>query len=214
MPRAPIDDGRMTMTDPAELLISAGERLVALVETITDWDAPGLGEWDVRSLAGHTTRAFLTVEQYLASTPPDTAVTLPTALDYYRAALGPGVDHATVAARGRDAGLALGDDPVAAVRGVVERVSALLTTVTPTTVIALPWGAMHLGEYLRTRLTEAVVHTSDLAAALGATPPAGTEELRAVTSLLTEIAVAAGHGDALLRALTGRAGLPPGFSVV
>ena len=29
------------------------------------WDAPGLGEWDVRSLVGHTSRSLLTVETYL-----------------------------------------------------------------------------------------------------------------------------------------------------
>ena len=45
------------------------------------WTEPGLGEWDVRSLVGHTSRALLTVETYLAtpaevvevgSTAPDT----------------------------------------------------------------------------------------------------------------------------------------------
>ena len=29
------------------------------------WDAPGLGEWDVRALVGHTSRSLLTVEAYL-----------------------------------------------------------------------------------------------------------------------------------------------------
>ena len=29
------------------------------------WTEPGLGEWDVRSLVGHTSRALLTVETYL-----------------------------------------------------------------------------------------------------------------------------------------------------
>ena len=30
------------------------------------WDRPGLGDWDVRALVGHTSRSLLTVETYLA----------------------------------------------------------------------------------------------------------------------------------------------------
>jgi uncharacterized protein (TIGR03083 family) len=199
---------------PSELLIGAGARLVALTGTISDWDAPGLGVWDVRALVGHTLRAFITVEQYLATTPPDTEVTLPSAAAYYRAALGAGGDHGAVAQRGRDAGRALGDQPARAVAEVVGRVGALISTADPMTVVALPWGAMRLGEYVRTRLTEVVVHTSDLAAALGVAPPATAEELAAVTAIAIELAIAAGHGDGVLRALTGRGALPAGFSVV
>ena len=35
------------------------------------WDAPGLGEWDLRSLVGHTSRSLITVETYLGQ-PADT----------------------------------------------------------------------------------------------------------------------------------------------
>ena len=35
------------------------------------WDGPGLGEWDLRSLVGHTSRSLLTVETYLGR-PADT----------------------------------------------------------------------------------------------------------------------------------------------
>src|SRR5438270_4808920 len=82
------------------------------------WDEPGLGEWDVRALVGHTSRALLTVETYLAR--PAAAVEVDSAVDYLdagrRVATGP-----AVAQRGRDAGAALGDDPAAAVAAIVER---------------------------------------------------------------------------------------------
>lgn len=38
-----------------EVLAQVGDR----------WSEPGLGEWDVRALAGHTSRSLLTVETYL-----------------------------------------------------------------------------------------------------------------------------------------------------
>ena len=30
------------------------------------WSEPGLGEWDIRALVGHTSRSLVTVEVYLA----------------------------------------------------------------------------------------------------------------------------------------------------
>ena len=76
------------------------------------WGRPGLGEWDVRALVGHTSRSLLTVEAYLER--PAGSVGIRSAADYVRAtraiAAGP-----EVAARGRQAGVALGPDPAAAV---------------------------------------------------------------------------------------------------
>src|SRR5205809_1147389 len=86
------------------------------------WDRPGLGEWDVRALVGHTSRALLTVETYLAR--PAAAVNVATAPDYYRATRATAADPAVVA-RGRDAGTALGSDPAAAVAQIAARVLAL-----------------------------------------------------------------------------------------
>ncbi|WP_181010244.1 hypothetical protein [Flavimobilis soli] len=72
------------------------------------WDEPGLGEWDVCALVGHTSRSLLTVEQYLDV--PAERVDVETAAGYLRAtrAIAAGPD---VAERGRAAGAALGDDP-------------------------------------------------------------------------------------------------------
>ena len=72
------------------------------------WEEPGLGEWDIRALVGHTSRSFLTVESYLAT--PAATVEIDGPAAYYRAirGLASGPD---VAQRGRDAGAALGSDP-------------------------------------------------------------------------------------------------------
>jgi hypothetical protein len=58
--------------------------VVATAAQVGDrWDAPGLGEWDVRALVGHTSRAMLTVEAYLAK--PAEQVDMLSAPLYYRA---------------------------------------------------------------------------------------------------------------------------------
>ena len=68
------------------------------------WDQPGLGEWTVRDLVGHTSRSLVTVETYLDAEPGE--VTVGSAVAYYvavrQASSGP-----AVAERGRQAGAAL-----------------------------------------------------------------------------------------------------------
>ena len=48
---------------------SAAGLFVNTVEQVgpTQWEQPGLGSWTVRDLVGHTSRALLTVELYLAT---------------------------------------------------------------------------------------------------------------------------------------------------
>ena len=94
----------------------AGDWYVATVAEVGDrWAEPGLGEWTVRDLVGHTSRSFLTVEAYLQK--PADSVAVESTADYFRATreLAAGPD---VAQRGRDAGAALGDDPAAAVAAI------------------------------------------------------------------------------------------------
>src|SRR3954465_4828072 len=107
------DDSRRAFAD-------AGRWFVRAASAVDDrWDLPALGEWDVRALVGHTSRSFVTVEAYLAQ--PAAVVEVASAADYFRAtraiAAGP-----AIAARGRDAGAALGEDPVAAVAEITARV--------------------------------------------------------------------------------------------
>src|SRR6266536_5571585 len=100
------DDSRRAFTDAAEWFV----RTAALVGD--RWNRPGLGEWDLRALVGHTSRSLLTVETYLAR--PAAAAEVASATDYFRAtrAIAASPD---VAGRGRQAGCALCDDPAGAV---------------------------------------------------------------------------------------------------
>jgi uncharacterized protein (TIGR03083 family) len=174
------------------------------------WKDPGLGEWDVRALVGHTSRSLVTVESYVAQPAPSAVI--PSAVAYYQAtralSSGPGV-----AQRGRDAGLALGDDPAGAIAALVVRVLALVDTMTGDEVPTTIAGGMLLRDYLVTRVFELTVHTADLATALGlpAEPPA----LPAALTLQTvcDLAVADGRAGELLLGATGR-GLSQGFSVL
>jgi uncharacterized protein (TIGR03083 family) len=175
------------------------------------WDEPGLGEWDVRALVGHTSRSFVTVEAYLAK-PPE-SVEVATAALYYAAtrslARGP-----AVAQRGRDAAKALGDDPAAAVAELADRVTALVRASSGDELMTTIAGGMRLRDYLPTRTFELVVHTCDLAVALGvaAKPPAVAA--RHVMQLVTELLVDDGVAGDVLLALTGRTRLAANFSVL
>lgn len=175
------------------------------------WNRPALGEWDVRALVGHTSRSLLTVEAYLAR--PAAAVEVASAIDYFRATRAAAAGPA-VAARGRDAGEALGTDPAAAVAEIAVRVRGLVETCDGTELVTTIAGGMRLAEYLPTRTFELAVHTADLATALGQPPdvpaPAAAQALR----IVADLAVAHGLAGPLLLAATGRPGLPAGFSVL
>jgi uncharacterized protein (TIGR03083 family) len=174
------------------------------------WDQPGLGEWDVRALVGHTSRSFLTVETYLDR--PAAGIEVASAGDYFRTtravAAGP-----AVTARGRDAGAALGSDPAAAVAEIAERVLRLFDARDGTELLTTIVGGMRLADYLPTRTFELAVHTSDLATALG--EPLDVPETAAEQALriVTDLALGDGRAGPLLLAATGRP-LPPGFSVL
>jgi hypothetical protein len=75
-------------------------------------------------------------------------------------------------------------------------------------------GGMRLADYLPTRTFELAVHTTDLAAALGV--PADIPATAADTALriVAHLAVGDGVAGTVLLALTGRGGLPAGFTVL
>ncbi len=174
------------------------------------WDAPGLGEWTMRDLVGHTSRALVTVETYLDA--PARALEVSSPADYLRLVLAsPAGDPAAVAQRGRKAGAALGVDPAEAVEEITARVLARVDAAKDDVVVATPVGGMRLGDYLPTRTFELTVHTCDLAAALG--QPLDVPPAAAVNSLtlLGELAARAGP---LLLAGTGRGGLPDRFTAL
>lgn len=190
----------------------AAEWFVATTALVDDqWADPGLGEWDVRSLVGHTSRALLTVETYLGRPAED--VEVESAVGYYAAtralAAGPGV-----ADRGREAGEALGPDPARAVAGVAARVLPVVMACDGTEVVTTIAGGMRLADYLPTRTFELVVHTADLAAAIGVPAEVPPVPAAQALDLMAQLAVAGGLAGPLLRAATGREGLAPGFSVL
>jgi len=194
---------------------SAAGFFVDLVETIppTAWDGPGLGEWDLRSLVGHTGRSLTTVTTYL--TRPTEVVDVPSAVEYYRWTVQQiGADPAGVAERGRQAGIALGDDPVAAVRLLRDDAVTALRQVDGDPIIETIAGGMHVSAYLPTRIFELTVHTLDIAAALGRVVTAPPEPLGDALNLAAQLVLLKGDGEELLLGLTGRRPLPTKYSVL
>lgn len=185
---------------------------VASVAEVGDgWSLPALGEWDVRDLVGHTSRSLLTVEAYLAK--PAARVDLESATAYYAAAraIAAGPD---VAQRGRDAGAALGADPASAVAAIAERVVPLVVAADADALLTTVAGGMRLRDYLPTRTFELVVHTADLAVALGL--PLDVPALPAAQALeiVSDLAITGGLAGQVLLAATGRSAFPAGISVL
>ncbi|MFT3900601.1 MAG: maleylpyruvate isomerase N-terminal domain-containing protein [Gordonia sp. (in: high G+C Gram-positive bacteria)] len=185
--------------------------LVAKIPTGA-WSGPGLGDWNLRALVGHTSRALLTVEQYLAK--PAAQVDVDSAAAYYeQTGAGPATDAAAVLQRGVDAGAALGDDPAGEFAAIARRVTTLLRSA-PDGIVTTIVGGMRLHDYLPTRTFELAVHGLDIAAATGRPPSAPAEVSRRALDLAVELGTRAGSGGEILLALTGRGGLPRGFSVL
>lgn len=182
------------------------------------WDSPGLGDWTLRELAGHTASSALRqVAGVLATRAP--MVEVATAEGYF--AYGRGVPapvlEAAVAASGDDAratAAELGDDPAALVGQMAARATHALAAAADDDIVATPAGGMRVRDWLPTRTFELVVHGMDTAAAAGVPHNLPLEAVADATTLATRLAVALGEGDALLRALTGRAELPPKFTVL
>ncbi|GAB3522186.1 maleylpyruvate isomerase N-terminal domain-containing protein [Arthrobacter monumenti] len=176
------------------------------------WEAPALGEWTVRDLAGHTSRALLTVETYLNQQAD--SIDVESADEYFRLALASVGDPAAVAERGRDAGAALGSNPPDAVEEIADRVLRLVNSSGGNSVVRTPVGGMRLMDYLPTRTFELTVHTCDLAAAVDVVPQIPEAAAEHSLALLGRLAIRSGKAGELLLAATGRGGLPAGFTVL
>ena len=193
----------------------AAEALADAVGQIgpSTWERPGLGEWSVRDLVGHASRALVTVEQYLGRPDPG-----PVAVDhpgrYYAVLASTYADPAAVAERGRQAGRALGEDPAAAVVALAERVLARVDAEPDDAPVATPAGVMRLIDYLPSRVMELVVHRLDLVRAIDLEDPADGPDVALATALAGGLAAQSPQAEAVLLALTGRRPLPDGTSVV
>lgn len=205
----PIDPGSIR-----EAYEHAAQTFVETVQQVEadQWEHIALGEWTVRDLVGHTNRALLTVETYLGQ--PAAAVEVERPADYFIRASAALADPAAVAARGREAGQALGADPVAAVREAAQRVLARVESAADDACLTTPVGGMRLIDYLPTRVFELTVHTLDIAAAISVPValPAGPAAL--TLALVADLVASRPDKVApLLLAATGRQALPQGFSV-
>jgi uncharacterized protein (TIGR03083 family) len=204
-----------TWTGPyAQTLLAfeeATQAFVALVGQVRGgWDRPGLGVWDLRSLVGHTARALVTVTAYLDS--PATTEDLTSAAAYLAGSSA--VDPELVAERGRKAGTDLGDDPAGWVAAAAERAVARVRRADPEALVETINGGMRVGSYLPTRTFELVVHSADVAAALGLDADVPPAALREVAELATHVVLEQGRGQDLLLTLTGRADWPADLVVI
>ena len=195
---------------------SAAHSFAAVVHDIPAdrWDGPGLGEWDLRALVGHASRSLITVSTYLSDAAERENVTSPQ--DYYAQIrdYASKVGAADITERGRQAGRDLGDDPSATVDGLVQRVLSDLATAGNPLIAVIGGLGIRLNNYLPTRTFELVVHGLDIARAVDISFPMAADALEEATALAARIAVAVGHGETALLALTGRAELPASFSIV
>jgi uncharacterized protein (TIGR03083 family) len=203
------------VSTPRTIFLAAAGTVAALVDAIPDtgWDGPGLGVWDLRALVGHTSRSLVTVITYLGQPAAAEEVGTPEAY-YAMIARAGGANSDAVAERGRAAGAALGDEPAAAFRSLLADAAVAVDGAADDDLLTTIAGGMRLAVYLPTRTFELTVHGADIAAATGLSvtfPPAVLAE---AATLAARTAVELGRGPAVLAALTGRAALPPGFSVV
>ncbi|MBM3925093.1 MAG: maleylpyruvate isomerase family protein [SAR202 cluster bacterium] len=175
------------------------------------WDSPALGVWTVRELVGHTNRALLTLEDYSAH--PSSTLDIQSAAEYYIKA-SKHADHADIAERGREAGKALGPDPLNTVRGTQSRVLALVARLDPAQPIASRFGGIRADHFIETRVFELVIHTLDIAQSLNLKVNPPKSALALTLRIASDIAAATGKGVDLALALTGRRPLPKGFSVL
>ena len=182
------------------------------------WDSPGLGDWTLRELTGHAVSSALRqVPAVLASPGATVAADSPQAYWTFARGAPPEVYAAAVRASSADAaatGRELGDDPAAVVRTLVGAATAALAGAGDDDVVATPIGGMRVRDWLPTRTFELVVHGMDIAAAAGVPDDMPAAAVAEATVLAARVAAALGDGPPVLRALTGRGGLPAGFTVV
>ena len=150
-----------------------GEAGTAFVDVVSTLDVATLGdratsEWTLRELVAHATRALLTVETTLAAPIDPDSRSLESAADYFAAAMSIPNVHAGIVQRGRDAALAVGDDPGRYAREALDRVLPLVATTALDRVVQHFAGHLRFDEYVATRVVELTLHTADVQLVTGA----------------------------------------------
>ncbi|KNB49265.1 sterol carrier family protein [Streptomyces caatingaensis] len=198
-PRKP----RARVHDPAKVRSALEGQLRALCGAVREqagrpdaFDAPTrLGAWTVRELVVHLAAVLDRLPGLLAAgTAPDPGeprVTLQEYVPLLRSAAASVDEEAAAAAAGlqpRDAAERLD----AAAGRLLEAAAT-----DPATVVRSRFGPMTVGDFLVTRLLEAVVHADDLAAATGAAITHDRQALAAVTRLLADALAAGAPGGSV-----------------
>lgn len=182
------------------------------------WDGPGLGDWTLRELAGHAAGSGLRqIPAVLASSADE--ITRAGSEDYWllARAVPPEVLAAARRASDEDArtnAVALEDDPAGVVGDLVGLATQALGRVEDDHLVETPAGGMRVRDWLPTRTFELVVHGLDIAAAAHIEMHLDPEVYAQAAAQAARAAAMAGDGPALLRALTGRAPLPPTITIV
>jgi uncharacterized protein (TIGR03083 family) len=197
---------------------AAGSAFCALTRDIPEsaWGAIGLGEWDVRTLVGHTTMAVGAVSSCL--TVAAEREDIPSAAAYYgvirQFAQTAGADELNTKLSRRAAD-DLGSDPIAAVERVVRQALSDLEGAEDH-VVGVFGGVLgiRLSSFVPTRIFELAVHSLDIARAIEIPLVLPAEVIAEATQLAANIAVESGHGTDVLMSLTGRVPLAPGFSAL
>ncbi|WP_298254248.1 maleylpyruvate isomerase N-terminal domain-containing protein [uncultured Arthrobacter sp.] len=202
------------MVQVTDAFVAAARAVGRAVDLIPPdrWDQPGLGEWTVRDLVGHTSRALITVIDYLSRPVAEEVIESAAA---YLAAISTGtVEPETVAERGRQAGRDLGPEPAVRFGDLVVEAVQTVEAADAELIVHTVFGGMRVASYLPTRTFELCVHGLDISTAANVPidlPPVVLEE---TCALAASTAARSGREVNVLMALTGRRDLPQPFSIV
>ncbi len=180
----------------------------SLVGAVDDhrWDQAALGEWSVRELVAHTTRAYKTIVEYLDGDPKD-ETEIYSAAGYFRIVLAEQTPHVHISARAKREAIGAAD-PVALVDEWAAKAEQLVADTPGEATVHTFVGEMQLDQYLATRVVELVVHGLDLAAAIDLPTPAPAASSRVALEVLLDLGRAEDL-SAILCLLTGRAASLP-----
>lgn len=126
-------------------------------------DRPAHGSRTVMELIAHTTRSFTNIEHFLNGY-TDNTTRLDSPAAYFRAAFRSPDVHTDIAERARHSAAELDSDVVSRVAEMTADAKRVVATTADGADLTHSTGIISLVDYLPTRVTELVIHTSDLRA--------------------------------------------------